>query len=74
METATKMTTDLLLFPGKEFRFLSGDELPVATGEHIQHRDNAKDFPKSWTPCGRDFSTLTAARLRKHGIFVRRKK
>lgn len=65
---------NILLFPGDGFRFLKGDELPVATDEHIQHTDRNTDTPKTWTPCGREFTTLTAAKLLKVGIFVRRKK
>lgn len=74
MKKYKQVPGSLLLFLGGGFRFLKGDELPVATDEHIQHTDRSSDTPKVWTPCGREFTTLTAAKLLKVGIFVRRKK
>lgn len=74
MKKYKQVPGSLLLFPGEGFRFLKGDELPVATDEHIQHTDRSTDTPKTWTPVGKDLTTLTASKLLKVGIFVRRKK
>lgn len=40
----------------------------------LQHTDRSTDTPKTWTPVGKDLTTLTASKLLKVGIFVRRKK
>lgn len=64
-------TNELLLVPGEGYRFLTGDELPIATDEHQKH-DGKQSV--GWAPCGKDFTFLTATKLRKLGVFVRRRK
>lgn len=63
--------SELLLFPGEGYRFLTGDELPMATDEHQRHDGK---HSVGWALCGKDFTFLTAAKLRKLGVFVRRRK
>lgn len=63
--------SELLLFPGEGYRFLTGYELPMATDEHLRH-DGKHSVGRA--PCGKDFTFLTAAKLRKLGVFVRRRK
>lgn len=65
------MNSDFALLPGDGFRFLTGNELPVATDEFTKHD---RKHNEGWIKCGSDFSFLTATKLRKAGIFVRRAK
>ena len=62
---------EIAILPGEGYRFLRGKELPAADDEFMRHDMKHNE---GWIKCGKDFNFLSAEKLQKIGIVVRRAK